>query len=198
MRRARATIGELDFTPDRSLKCAPQISLEHSRTPPGFPFPPVRVAIYLVLPAGLKKLKPKEERRERRFLLLAFLLAFAFAALLPFLLAKPDSGATGCSILEKSEERGNQKWPECASGNLLSTLDMAYERHPLRNTLVLKLQPIDTKTYLDAFLMNIFWCELDLSFGASCLRLPTLLASPPGDPEAKSRSVRPGQRGGAE
>ena len=26
----------------------------------------VRVAIYLVLPAGLKKLKPKEERREKR------------------------------------------------------------------------------------------------------------------------------------
>ena len=61
----------------------------------------MRVAIYLVLPAGLKKLKPKEERR---FLLLAFLLAFAFAfaalLLLSFLLlAKPDSGgATGCYI----------------------------------------------------------------------------------------------------
>lgn len=78
-------------------------ALAHS---PGFPFPPVRVAIYLVLPAGLKKLKPKEERRERRFLLLAFLLAFAFAALLPFLLAKPDSGATGCGVLHLGKVKG--------------------------------------------------------------------------------------------
>ena len=96
MRRARATIGELDFTPERpksEMRASNFVgALAHS---PGFPLPPVRVAIYLVLPAGLKKLKPKEERRERRFLLLAFLLAFAATkrALLPFLLAKPDSGA---------------------------------------------------------------------------------------------------------
>jgi hypothetical protein len=78
-----ATIGELDFTP----KCASNFVSASSSSSSSRVREPVELAIYLVLPAGLKKLKPTAAavRPSVRlplppFLLLAFLLAFAAAA----------------------------------------------------------------------------------------------------------------------
>jgi hypothetical protein len=49
-----ATIGELDFTP----KCASNFVSASSSSSSSRVREPVELAIYLVLPAGLKKLKP--------------------------------------------------------------------------------------------------------------------------------------------
>ena len=92
------TIGELDFTPDRSESEMRASNFVGLRTRLPFRADGRQGSYLFSVARGLKKLKPKERERGERdgfcFWRFYWLLQ---RALLLLLLAKPDSGATGCS-----------------------------------------------------------------------------------------------------